>query len=193
METITLNFKHVDGFTDDEFYWFCQDNPELKLERTAHGQIIVMPNTGGKTGIRNSEINFQLQAWNRIQKRGEVFDSSTTFHLPSGADRSPDASWVEKSRWDTLTEAQKTKFPPLCPDFVVELRSESDSLKDLHKKTQEEWMDNGCRLAWLIDPKEKKTYVYRPGGHIETLDGFDRQIEGGDVLPGFALDLRELA
>ncbi len=192
METITLNFKNVEGFTDDEFYRFCQDNPELKLERTAHGQIIIMPNTGGKTGIRNSEINFQLKNWNRIQKRGEVFDSSTTFHLPSGADRSPDAAWVAKPRWDALTEQQKAKFPPLCPDFVIELRSESDSVNELQKKVTEQWMGNGCQLAWLIDPKEEKTYVYRAGAEVEELKGFDRELSGGETLPGFVLNLREL-
>ncbi len=192
MQTITLNFKHVEGFTDEEFYWLCQDNPELKLERTAHGQIIVMPNTGGKTGRLNARINYYLTGWNLANKLGEVFDSSTTFHLPSHADRSPDASWVEKSRWNALSEVEKAKFPPLCPDFVIELRSESDSVRELQKKIEEEWLGNGCHLAWLIDPKEEKTYVYRAGQPPEVHEGFDRDISGEDLLPGFMLNLREL-
>ncbi len=192
METITLNFKNVEGFTDDEFYRFCQDNPELKLERTAHGQIIIMPNTGGKTGRLNARINYYLTGWNLGKDLGETFDSSTTFHLPNGADRSPDAAWVEKSRWDALTEQQKAKFPPLCPDFVIELRSESGSVKELQKKVTEQWLGNGCQLAWLIDPKEEKTYVYRAGHEVEELDGFDRELSGEEMLPGFVLNLREL-
>ncbi len=192
MDAITLSFKNVAGFSDDEFYRFCLDNPELKFERTTKGQIIVMPNTGGKTGIINAEIVFQLKSWNKKNQLGKVFDSSTAFVLPNKAVRSPDAAWISLERWNRLTEEQKTKFPPLCPDFVIELRSESDSLADVQKKVTEEWLGNGCRLAWLIDPKEKKVYIYEPEKEVDSINGFDQLLSGGDVLPGFSLALTEL-
>jgi Uma2 family endonuclease len=192
MEIITLNFKHIEPFTEDEFYHFCLDNPELTFERSAFGQIIIMANTGGKTGRLNAKIAIRLGIWNETHQLGETFDSSTTFHLPSGADRSPDAAWVEMSRWAALTEKQQTRFPPLCPDFVIELRSESDSLKELQNKMQNEWLANGCRLAWLIDPKEEKTYIYHPENEAVTIEGFDKKLSGENILPGFELDLNEL-
>jgi len=192
MDAITLSFKNVAGFSDDEFYQFCLDNVDLKLERTATGQIIIMPNTGGKTGDLNSELNFQLRGWNKQYLLGKVFDSSTAFLLPSGAVRSPDAAWVRRDHWDSLTEEQKTKFPPLCPDFVIELRSESDSLNEVIKKITDEWLANGCRLAWLIDPKEEKTYVFESGREMEVISGFNQTLTAADLLPGFALDLTQL-
>jgi Uma2 family endonuclease len=191
MEPITLSFRRVEGFTDDEFYNFCLDNSDLKFERTANGEIIVMSNTGGVTGNRNSEINFQLYAWNRIYKFGKVFDSSTAFRLPNGAVRSPDAAFVTAPRWDALTEEQKKKFPPVCPDFIIELKSESDTIADLRKKITEDWLANGCQLAWLIDADESKVYVFRPNSPEESHDDFSKPLIA-ELLPNFELDLTPL-
>jgi Uma2 family endonuclease len=191
MEAITLAFRRVEGFTDEEFYDFCMDNPELKFERTAKGEIIVMSNTGGITGDRNSEINFQLRAWNRTYKLGKVFDSSTAFRLPNGAVRSPDAAFVINSKWDTLTEEQKKKFPPVCPDFIIELKSESDTIADLRKKIVEDWLANGCQLAWLIDADEAKAYIFRPNSPEELHDDFSKSLFS-ELLPSFELDLNLL-
>lgn len=192
MEPITISFRHVEGFTDDEFYYFCQDNPDLTFERDAEGQLILMPNTGGTTGVRNSELNFQLTLWNRHARTGVVFDSSTTFRLPNTAMRSPDAAWVSQERWEALTEKEQQQFPPLCPDFIVELRSQTDSLKNLKQK-MEEWMTNGCQLGWLIDPKEQIAYVYRPDQLAEEIAFKNSPLRREAVLPGFALDLMPLA
>ncbi len=160
MTAITLDLHSVVDLTDEQFRKLCQANPEIKLERTAKGELIVMPPTGGETGDRNSEINFQLRAWNKQNLLGKVFDSSTGFKLPNGADRSPDASWVKLERWQALTPAQRQKFPPLAPDFVVELRSTTDEIKLLQNKMQE-YRDNGVRLGWLIDPKNQLRFTAR--------------------------------
>lgn len=191
MEAITLAFRRVEGFTDEEFYDFCMDNPELKFERTANGEIIVMSNTGGITGNRNAEINFQLYAWNRTYKLGKIFDSSTAFRLPNGAVRSPDAAFVNASKWDALTEEQKKKFPPVCPDFIIELKSESDTIADLRKKITEDWLANGCQLAWLIDADEAKAYVFRPNSPEELYNDFSKPLIA-ELLPNFELDLTPL-
>jgi Uma2 family endonuclease len=191
MDAITLHYKPF-RFNDDEFYDFCQQNTDLKLERLANGTIIVMPNTGGKTGIQNGELNFQAQVWNKQHKLGKVFDSSTAFRLPSGAVRSADVSFVGLDRWNALTDAEQEKFPPLCPDFVIELMSKSDTLRDAKAKMLDDWMENGCRLGWLIDPKTETIYIYRANGSIQINEGFGQRLLGEDVLPGFELDLTEL-
>jgi Uma2 family endonuclease len=188
MEPIELHFPQTLQLDDDEFYLFCQANPKLKLERTKDGEIIIMALTGGKTGIKNSEIIAELIIWNRQVKAGNVFDSSTGFRLPNGAIRSPDAAWIAKERWEALSEAQQEKFPPLCPDFVVELKSESDPLKAAQEKMGE-WLENGCILGWLLDPQGQKAYVYRPGVAVAEREGFTHLLSGEDVLPGFSLDL----
>lgn len=175
-------------FTDDEFYAFCQENRDLKFERTAKGEIIIMSPTGGITGSRNSKLIIQLGIWNNTTKSGEVFDSSTGFRLPNGATRSPDAAWVEKSRWEALSREEQEKFPPLCPDFVVELMSSSDDLRETQEK-MEEWRENGCRLGWLIFPKEEKVFVYEAGQAIEEVQGFDQNLKANQLLQGFVLDL----
>lgn len=174
--------------TDDEFYFFCQENGDLKFERDAVGNIELMGQTGGETGERNSELNADLTIWNRQSKLGYVYDSSTGFRLPNGATRSPDAAWVLADRRNALTPEQRKKFPPLCPDFVVELMSESDALKDALDKMQE-YMDNGCRLAWLINPKTEEIRIYRPDGSVRVLMGFDNTLTGEEVLPGFTFAL----
>jgi len=172
----------------DEFYGFCQANPDLKLERRADGTIEFLAMTGGTTGRRNTELITELTIWNRQGRLGQVFDSSTGFQLPNGAVRSPDASWVSQARWEALTPAQQQKFPPLCPDFVVELASPSDSLTDLTTKLNE-YIDNGCRLAWLIDPRAETVRIFRTDGSVSVAKSFAETLGGEDVLPGFEFNL----
>jgi Uma2 family endonuclease len=191
-ETISLSFNAIGGMTQQEFMDFCLDNPGLTMERAADGQIFIMSNTGGKTGDRNSELNMQLRLWNKSHRLGKVFDSSTSFRLASGAVRSPDAAWVALARWQALSEREQRQFPPLCPDFVIELLSESDTLKGLQAKLVEDWLGNGCRLAWLVDADAQTVYVYRPGAEVEVVQGFGQPLDGGEVLPGFSLDLNQL-
>ena len=190
MTAITLDFHSVVDLTDEQFSKLCQANPDIELERTAKGELIVMPPTGGETGERNSEINFQLRAWNKQNLFGKVFDSSTGFKLPNGADRSPDASWVKLERWQALTPAQRQKFPPLAPDFVVELRSATDELKPLQHKMQE-YQDNGVSLGWLIDPQNQQVEIYRQGQDVEVVRS-PSTLSGEDVLLGFVLVLKDI-
>lgn len=188
MEKYAIKLPRNKQFTDDEFFTFCQENRNLKFERTAQGEIIIMSPTGGLTGRRNTKILSALDSWNEAHQLGEVFDSSTGFRLPSGAMRSPDASWVENSRWQALSAEEQRKFPPLCPDFVVELMSASDELAEAKGK-MEEWMDNGCRLGWLIVPDQEKAFIYQPEKSHKEVQGFDQQLEGEELLPAFVLDL----
>ncbi|BAY17616.1 hypothetical protein NIES21_34560 [Anabaenopsis circularis NIES-21] len=191
MEPLTLNIPPAVGLTDEQFYQICLANDEWRIELTAEGELIIMPPTGGESGIQNSDINIELGLWNRQAKLGKVFDSSTEFRLPNGAYRSPDAAWVTQERWDALTPDQRRRFPPICPDFVIELRSRTDSLKKLRAKMQE-YRDNGARLGWLIDPITPLVEIYRPGIAVETLNFSTAQppkLSGEDVLPGFVLDL----
>ena len=178
------------NLTDEQFFELCQNNRDYQFERTASGELIIMAPTGSETSIRNADLTSQLRVWNRETKLGVVFDSSGGFTLPNGADRSPDASWVKKERWDALTPEQKDSFAPLCPDFVVELRSKTDSLKKLQEKMQE-YIDNGARLGWLIDRQNRRVEIYRPGQDVEILQN-PATVSGEDVLPGFVLDLAEI-
>ncbi|AUT00461.1 hypothetical protein CLI64_08695 [Nostoc sp. CENA543] len=191
MATVTLNVPPAVGLTDEQFYQLCIANDKWRIELTAQGELIIMPPTGGESGIRNSDLNLEIGLWNRQAKLGKVFDSSTEFRLANGAFRSPDVAWVKKERWEALTAEQRRRFPPLSPDFVIELRSETDSLKKLRAKMQE-YRDNGVRLGWLIDPQTPLVEIYRPGLEVETLNfSIDQppQLSGEDVLPGFVLDL----
>jgi Uma2 family endonuclease len=190
MTAITLNLNSIIKLTSEQFYQLCEENPELKLERNANGELIAMPPTGGETGKRNVKVTTQLDLWNEQTELGEVFDSSTGFTLPNKADRSPDASWVEKSRWSALTPEQREKFIPLCPDFVIELVSPSDSLKKSQEKMQE-YMENGCRLGWLINRKKREVEIYRPGQDVEVLQS-PLTLSGENVLPGFVLNLQKI-
>jgi Uma2 family endonuclease len=190
MTAITLNLNSIIKLTSEQFYQLCEDNPDLKLERSANGELIAMPPTGGETGKRNVKVTTQLDLWNEQTELGEVFDSSTGFTLPNKADRSPDASWVEKSRWSALTPEQREKFIPLCPDFVIELVSPSDSLKKTQEKMQE-YMENGCRLGWLINRKKREVEIYRPGQDVEVLQS-PLTLSGENVLPGFVLNLQKI-
>ncbi|MBI4468219.1 MAG: Uma2 family endonuclease [Acidobacteria bacterium] len=176
--------------TDDEFFEFCQLNRELRIERTAQGEIIIMSPTGGETGRRNSEINTHLNLWAKRDGGGQVFDSSTGFKLLNGADRAPDASWVKRIRLATLTAAEKKRFIPLCPDFVIELLSPTDSLAGTEAKL-EEYVANGAVLGWLIDPETRYVRVYRPGKATEVLMN-PQMLSGDPELPGFVLDLGEI-
>jgi Uma2 family endonuclease len=174
--------------TDDEFYEFCLLNDQVKFERDAFGKIIIMPNTGGITGIKNSELNADIVIWNRKNKLGKTFDSSTAFRLPSSAVRSPDAAWVSNDRWNELTLEEQTKFPPLCPEFVIELMSNSDDLKYAVEKMYK-WIDNGCQLAWLIFPKGEEVRIFRANGTVDLIQGFDNILSGENVLPNLEFDL----
>jgi Uma2 family endonuclease len=147
-----------------------------------------MPNTGGITGIRNSDLIIDLGIWNRKNKLGQIFDSSTAFRLPSSAVRSPDAAWVSNERWNELTLEEQTKFPPLCPDFVIELMSNSDDLKYAVEKMHK-WIDNGCQLAWLIFPKGEEVRIFRANGTVDLILGFDNILSGENVLPNLEFDL----
>jgi Uma2 family endonuclease len=176
--------------SDHELFELCQLNRDWRIERTAEGEIIAMPPTGGRTGRRNFELIRAFGAWVEQDGTGVGFDSSTGFILPDGAERSPDVAWVSRARWDALTAPEQEEFPPLCPDFVVELRSPSDSLAALRDKMRE-YVANGARLAWLIDPLERRVYVYRPPDEETRLDDPVR-VSGDPVLPGLSLDVRRL-
>jgi len=176
--------------TDEQFFQLCQNNRDLRFERTATGELIIMPPTGSETGDRNAELTYQLRAWNRQNKLGKSFDSSTGFKLPNGAERSPDASWVKMERWNALTPVEKERFAPLCPDFVVELMSPSDSTAKTRAKMRE-YIDNGARLGWLINRQQQQVEIYHPNGEVEMLQR-PQILSGEDVLPGFVLDLAEI-
>lgn len=191
MESLILNVPPAVGLTDEQFYQLCIANEPWQLELTPAGELIIMPPTGGESGIRNSDITTDLNLWNRQTKLGKVFDSSTEFKLPSGAYRCPDAAWIKLERWSALTKEEQKRFPPLCPDFVVELRSESDVLAKLRLKMRE-YQDNGARLGWLIDPQTPLVEIYRSQQDVEVLNFSlenPPQLLGEDVLPGFILDL----
>jgi Uma2 family endonuclease len=188
-QAMVLDVESV-GLTDEQFERLCRDNRELRLELTAEGKLIIMLPAGSETGRRNGELTFQLVAWAKRDGSGIAFDSSTGFTLPNGAKLSPDASWIRRERWEALTEAEREKFAPLCPDFVAELRSKDDSLAELKEK-MEEYLANGARLGWLIDPKGRSVYVWRPGQPVEHLKKVT-SVSGDPELPRFVLDLREI-
>jgi Uma2 family endonuclease len=190
-EALVLHFHPVlKRLGEDGFFEFCMLNKDLRIELTSAGDLIVMSPTGGKTGNRNVKLTVRGGAWAEQDGTGLAFDSSTLFTLPNGAKRSPDFSWVRNERWEQLSEKEQEQFPPICPDFVVELRSPSDSVRTLKKKMQE-YVENGAQLGWLIDPFEKKVYVYRPQSAVERLDG-PETISGDPLLPGFTLDVQSL-
>jgi Uma2 family endonuclease len=191
VESIVLHMGAIlDRLSDDEFYDFCQRNRDLRIESTRDGDLIIMPPTGGETGHRNALVTAQLVNWSLADGTGLAFDSSTGFRLPNGAKRSPDSAWVSRQRWERLSKKQRTKFPPLAPDFVVEIRSTSDPLGDLKAKMAE-YIENGVRLGWLVDPTARKVWVYRLESEPQELDAPD-ELDGGDVLPGFILKLTPL-
>jgi Uma2 family endonuclease len=185
---LVLHLAPVIAMSDDQFFRFCQLNRDLRIERTSQGDLLIMPPTGGETGRRNFELAARFGDWVRADGRGIGFDSSTGFTLPNGATRSPDIAWVQRPRWESLAREQRERFVPLCPDFVVELRSRTDSIEDLRMKMQE-YLDNGSALGWLIDPIERRVYVYRSQAPVEILDD-PPVVSGEPLLRGFALELR---
>jgi len=190
-KNLTLHFgKSIQNLSDQDFFDFCQANPELRIERTSAGDLVIMSPTGGNTGRRNFILIGQFNIWVDQNGAGIGFDSSTGFILPNGAERAPDLSWVRNERWDALTEAERNVFPPLCPDFVAELRSPSDSLSTLKDKMLE-YIDNGAQLGWLIDPLDKRVYIYQPGEAITCLDE-PETLPGDPILPGFVLELQKI-
>ena len=182
--------EYLQRLGEEEFYAFCQQNRDDKFERRADGTIELMALTGGESGRRNSELTTDLTIWNRQHRLGQVFDSSTGFRLPTGAVRSPDAAWVSQAAWEALTPEQRRKHVPLCPDFAVELLSETDSISDIVVKMQE-YLNNGLRLGWLIDPKTETARVFRADGSVE-VKSFADTLSGEDVLPGFTFPLATL-
>ncbi len=187
MNAYTINFDVITKINDEQFFQLCRNNPELKLEQNQNGEIIIMSPTGGETGKRNAELIIDFGIWNRRKKLGQIFDSSTGFKLPLGSKRSPDVAYIQQERWDKLTQEEKEKFPPIAPDFVLELKSKTDSLKEVQEK-MEEYMDNGVKLGWLINPEKKQVEIYRQGQEKEVLDN-PQTLSGEDILPEFALDL----
>jgi Uma2 family endonuclease len=176
--------------TPEEFEKVCQDNPDRSLELTANGELVVMPPVGGESGNFESELGADLAIWNRQTTLGKVFSSSTVFILPNGAHRSPDAAWVELSRWEALTPEQRQKFPPLAPDFVIELRSATDRLPPLREK-MEEYRANGVRLGLLIDPQKQQVEIYRLGQEPFVLES-PTEIDCSEVMPGFVLSMSRI-
>jgi len=176
--------------TAEQFEQVCRDNPDLRLELTSNGGLLVMPPAGSRTGKRNSHLNLQLAAWSEKDGTGVAFDSSTGFTLPDTAVLSPDASWIRRDRWEALSEDEQEEFAPLCPDFVIELRSRWNTLKEQQRKMQQ-YLDNGTQLGWLIDPRERRVYVYRTDQEVEVLTDA-ATVSGDPVLPGFELQLTEL-
>jgi Uma2 family endonuclease len=187
---LVVRLRPVIELNEDQLLELSSLNSDLRLELTAKGELVVMPPAGGRTSDRNSEINMQVRQWAKRDGTGTAFDSSGGFVLPNGAVRSPDAAWVENSRLQALTAEQREKFLPLCPDFVVELRSPTDSLRVQQDKMRE-YLENGAKLGLLIDPRERRVYVYRPEEPVQQLED-PPSVSGEPVLPGFVLDLREI-
>jgi Uma2 family endonuclease len=206
MAALTINLNSISNLSRSQFRQIADDNPDMKLERNKQGNLIVMAPTGGETGNWNSDLNLEIGLWNRTSKAGKTFDSSTGFELPAGGDRSPDVAWITIDKWEALTPDERRGFLPLCPDFAVELMSRSDSwvqtqrlapvgFPDAKSETRQakmvEYMESGCRLAWLLDPKGKRAAIYRVGKPPELLTA-PESLSGEDVLPGFVLDTRFL-
>ncbi|PMB07918.1 hypothetical protein CEN40_17685 [Fischerella thermalis CCMEE 5205] len=187
MTALILNLRPAIDLTDEQFFQLCQNNRDLRLERTAEGDLIIMPPTGWESRNRNAKLTARLELWTEADGTGLAFDSSTGFKLPNGANRSPDASWVRKERIEALNP-DPAKFLPMAPDFVVELRSASDSLEILQQKMQE-YIGCGVRLGWLIDIQNQQVEIYRVGQKVEVLES-PLSLSGEDVLPGFVLELK---
>ena len=186
---LVLNMRSV-GLTDDQFFQLCSDNRDFRIEMTAQKELIIMSPTNMETGRKNAKITMRLGIWAEQDGTGECFDSSSEFTLPNGAKRSPDACWIPKSRWDRFTKEEKETFTEICPDFVLELRSPSDRLADLHQK-MEEYISNGSKLGWLLDPIDNRASIYRPSQTPEHIE--DPGVLSGDpVLPGFKFEFKEI-
>jgi Uma2 family endonuclease len=187
MTSLTVDFHSILTITDEQFYRLCSQNPEIKFERTADRELIIMSPTGGGTGKRNSEILIELGIWNRQQRSGVIFDSSTGFILPNGSIRSPDVAWITNYKWEQISPQEQENFIALCPDFVIELRSQSDRLKLLQEKMAE-YIENGTRLGWLINRKDREVEIYRAETETEVLHN-PTNLLGEDLVSGFVLNL----
>ncbi len=185
---ISGGVEEAEPYTLDYFLAFMEESRDLRIELTSEGELIIMPPTMTKTGRRNVKLSARLEYWSAAAGIGETFDSSTLFRLPNGAIRSPDACWVEASRWNSLSEDEQEGIAPLCPDFVAELRSKSDRLSTVQKKMRE-YMTSGAKLGWLIDPISRRVEIYRPGHDVEIVDD-PSSVSGESVLPEFVLDLK---
>lgn len=185
----TVNFKSI-RLTPAQFEQLCSDNRDLRLELTFEGELIVMPPAGSKTGLRNARLTQRVATWAETDGTGLCFDSSTGFTLPNGSQYSPDSAWIRRARWDALTDEQQERFAPICPDFVIELRSPTDTMSRLQNKMKE-YIENGALLGWLIDPLKRRVYIYRPHYEVEVLEDSET-VSGDPLLPGFVLNLHEL-
>ncbi|MBS9384360.1 MAG: Uma2 family endonuclease [Dolichospermum sp. BR01] len=185
-QSVILNIKNVE-LSDDQFYQLCQINEYYKFEQTAKDELIILPPFNLITGNREAELNGNLMIWNRQTKLGKVFSSSTVFTLPNGGKRSPDVAWIANERWESLSIKEKEKFAKICPDFVIELRSRTDSLSQLQEKMQE-YLNSGLRLGWLIDPQNQQVEIYRQNQSVEIVS-LPTSLSGENVLPGFILEL----
>lgn len=188
MTAFKLNLDTIQ-LSDEQFYKLCQNNHELQLETTKAGDLIIMPPVGGDSGNREADLIIDLGIWNRKSLLGYTFSSSTVFKLPNGGNRSPDAAWIKKERWESLTTEQRRKFPPIAPDFAIELRSATDDLEMLPEKMLE-YMDAGVKLGWLINPQEQQVEIYRQGMDIE-VRSLPTKLSGESLLPGFELSLSQ--
>ena len=177
-----------EAIQEDMFFQFCTKHRDFRIEMTENKEIVIMAPTGSETGSNNAELTADIVFWNRKTKKGKAFDSSAGFKMPNGAIRSPDVSWLPIEKWKKLSKKNRKKYAPICPDFVLELRSATDTLPPLLDKMQE-YIANGCRLAWLIDVDNEKAYIFRADGSTDTVDSFDKPLSGEDVLEGFEMDL----
>ena len=185
-EAVILNLKKV-GLSDEQFYQLCQTNEYYRLEQTAKGELLIMPPVGAISGNRESDLNADVVIWNRQTKLGKVFSSSTIFSLPNGGRRSPDVAWIANQRWSALSSEEQERFAPICPDFVIELRSRTDSLSQLQDKMRE-YLNSGLRLGWLINPQNQQVEIYRQNQPMEIVS-LPTTLSGENVLPGFILEL----
>ena len=189
---LAINIPQIDTFSDEELYAFCRANPELRIERNEKGQIVIMPPTGIETSFRNSDLNFKIYSWNLKSRLGRVSDSNGGYTLPDSSMRAPDVAWISNERLATIPLADLKKFAHVCPDFVIELMSESDELEDLKEKMNK-WLINGVLLGWLIDPKRRQTYIYRSGQEsISEILAFSASLSGENILPGLELRLTDI-
>jgi Uma2 family endonuclease len=188
MATIILKDRVTNKMTDEEFLWFCHENKDLRIERNGNLEILLTSPVTSLSGFWNAEVLRQLANWAIQQKGGFVFDSSTGFTLPDRSVLSPDASWVSKSKWSSLPDEDKNKFAPICPEFVIEIKSKSDDLVDLQAKMKN-WIANGAQFGWLIDPSQKSFHIYRTNKEVEKIKGFDKKLKGEGPVEGFILDL----
>lgn len=178
--------------SDDEFYDFCRQHEEYKLEKGSNGIVRLVSGTAQKTGMLNTIISYWLAHWHLSNNSGYIFDASTSFRLSNASIRTADAAWVSAARWEGLTDAERAKLPPVCPEFVIERMAADDDLEAFQKKMTEEWIANGCKLAWLIDPLNEMVFVYRENGEMQAFEGFDRRLSGENLLAGFQFDLSRL-